>query len=133
MDVYILKFDGCSKGNPGPAGAGSVIYKNDLEMWSKSEYLNIQTNNYAEYMGLINGLKYAVANNIKHLQVYGDSMLVIKQMTHVYKVKSENLLKLYNKAQQLSSQITDISFHHIYRENNTRADELANKQVVNKN
>ena len=126
---YILFFDGCSKGNPGFAGAGAVIYKDDKEIWSKSEYLEKQTNNYAEYCGLIMGLQYAVENEIKSLIVNGDSMLVIKQMMGVYNVKSPNLIELYKEALQLKSQFETIEFQHIYRDENSRADELANELV----
>ncbi len=126
---YVLFFDGCSKGNPGFAGAGAVIYKDDEEIWSKSEYLGKQTNNYAEYYGLIMGLKWAVDNGIKQLSVNGDSMLVIKQMCGVYSVKSPNLLELYKEAVELKSQFETIEFQHIYRNENERADELANELV----
>ena len=126
---YVLFFDGCSKGNPGFAGAGAVIYKDDKEIWSKSEYLEKQTNNYAEYYGLIMGLKWAVDKGIKQLSVNGDSMLVIKQMMGVYNVKSPNLIELYKEAVDLKSQFETIEFQHIYRNENERADELANELV----
>ena len=126
---YILFFDGCAKGNPGFAGAGAVIYKDDKEIWSKSEYLERQTNNYAEYCGLIMGLQYAVEKDIKNLIVKGDSMLVIKQMVGAYKVKSPNLIDLYNEANELKTQLDSVEFQHVYRDENTRADELANELI----
>ena len=127
---YVLFFDGCSKGNPGIAGSGAVIYKDNEEIWSKSEFLDKQTNNYAEYKGLIAGLEYAVEKEIKSLIVKGDSMLVIKQMCGVYKVKSENLVDLYERALELKNQFESIEFIHVYREENVRADELANELVL---
>jgi ribonuclease HI len=127
---YVLFFDGCSKGNPGIAGSGAVIYKDNEEIWSKSEFLDKQTNNYAEYKGLIAGLEYAVEKEIKSLIVKGDSMLVIKQMCGVYKVKSENLVNLYEHALELKDQFESIEFIHVYREENVRADELANELVL---
>lgn len=126
---YVLFFDGCAKGNPGFAGSGAVMYKDDEEIWSKSEYLEKQTNNYAEYCGLIMGLQYAVEKEIKNLIVNGDSMLVIKQMTGAYKVNSPNLIELYNEAIRLKAQFDTINFQHVYREDNKRADELANELV----
>ena len=126
---YVLYFDGCAKGNPGFAGAGAVMYKDDKEIWSKSEYLEKQTNNYAEYCGLIMGLQCAVEKEIKDLIVKGDSMLVIKQMTGAYKVKSPNLIELYNEAMRLKVQFDTIHFQHVYREDNKRADELANELI----
>jgi ribonuclease HI len=124
---FLLKFDGCSKGNPGLAGAGAVIYNNENEIWGKSVFIgDKKTNNEAEYNGLIIGLTEAVNMDIKHLAVEGDSMLIIKQMKGEYKVKSEKLIDLYNIAKELTSQFETITFTHIYRNNNKRADELSN-------
>ena len=124
---YKLQFDGCSKDNPGIAGAGAVIYKFNQEISSKIKFVgNNSTNNAAEYTGLIIGLKEAITLGIKTLMVEGDSMLVIKQMNGEYKVKSTNLIDLYNEANDLSKKFENIYFKHIYRENNKRADELSN-------
>ncbi len=129
-----LYFDGCSKGNPGPAGSGAMIkYDNEnMNDISLCEYVGNTTNNVAEYKGLILGLKYFKDNlNIKHLTIKGDSMLVIHHMTGKYKVKSPNLLPLYNEAKELIQSIKnveniDILFLYIPREENKEADHLAN-------
>lgn len=127
---YKLQFDGCSKSNPGIAGAGAVIYKFNKEISSKIQFVgNNATNNAAEYTGLIIGLKEAIKSGIKELTVEGDSMLVIKQMKGEYKVKSGNLIDLYNEAKLLEKEFNYISFKHIYRENNKRADELSNLAI----
>lgn len=127
---YKLQFDGCSKDNPGIAGAGAVIYKFNEEITSKIKFVgNNSTNNAAEYTGLIIGLKEAITMGIKTLMVEGDSMLVIKQMKGEYKVKSTNLIDLYNEAVDLSKKFENIYFRHIYRENNKRADELSNLAI----
>ena len=132
--IYKLQFDGCSKGNPGPAGAGAVIYKNEDEIWAASVYVgNKNTNNEAEYSGLILGLQNAISLNINNLVVEGDSLLVIKQMNKEYKVKSEKLLPLFEEAQLLVDQFENISFQHVYREKNTRADELSNLPIKTNN
>lgn len=124
---YKLKFDGCSKSNPGLAGAGAVIYRFDKEIASKIEFVGIdKTNNFAEYRGLIIGLKQSIEMGIKNIAVEGDSLLIINQMNGVYKVKSDNLIELHNEAKELIKQFDKISFKHIYRENNRRADELSN-------
>jgi ribonuclease HI len=124
---YCLKFDGCSKGNPGPAGAGAVIYKNDEEVWANSLYVgDKETNNVAEYNGLIMGLAKANELGIKELLVMGDSELIIKQMKGEYKVKSVNIIEYYLKAKTLSRFLSEVHYEHIYRKDNTRADELAN-------
>ncbi len=91
-EEYVLYFDGCSKGNPGIAGAGTVIYKNEEEIYTETTFVgDYETNNVAEYTGLIIGLGYAVNNKIQKLLVRGDSNLVIKQMNGEYQVKSTNI------------------------------------------
>jgi ribonuclease HI len=128
---YLLQFDGCSKGNPGKAGSGAVIYKNKTELWGKSLFVgNKNTNNEAEYTGLIIGLEEAIDMGIKNLCVEGDSLLVINQMTGKYKVKSENLILLYNKAKELEREFDVIIYNHIYRNLNKRADELSNLALI---
>jgi ribonuclease HI len=127
MDKYELYFDGCSKGNPGRAGAGSVIYKNNNEIFANSLFIgDEETNNVAEYTGLIMGLEVAIKNNIKVLNVKGDSLLVIQQMTGKYQVKSDNLCKLYKRAKVLEKCFISIDYQHVYRKDNKRADELSN-------
>lgn len=125
-----LQFDGCSKSNPGIAGAGAVIYKFNKEISAKIQFVgNSATNNVAEYTGLIIGLKEAINLGIKTLVVEGDSMLVIKQMKGEYMVKSVNLINLYNEAKEIEKMFDFITFKHIYRENNKRADELSNLAI----
>ena len=128
---YRLQFDGCSKKNPGLAGAGAVIYKYSKEIWSGDLFVGTNaTNNYAEYSGLIIGLEKAVELNIKTLHVEGDSLLVINQMTGKYKCNSENLIEPHNKAKELAVKFESINFVHIFRNKNVRADELSNQAVV---
>jgi ribonuclease HI len=129
---YKLQFDGCSKSNPGVAGAGAVIYKYNKEISTKIQFVgNNSTNNMAEYTGLLIGIKEAINLGIKELSVEGDSLLVINQMNGVYKVKSENLMEIHNEVKELIKQFNYISFTHIYRTNNKRADELSNIAVSN--
>lgn len=130
IDTYTLFFDGCSKGNPGNAGAGAVIYKNDIEIYNLSKYVGKnKTNNIAEYTGLIIGLTEAVNQNIKQLDVRGDSELIIKQMNNEYKVKSTNIIQLHKNAKKLTKSFDEITFSHVYRNDNIRADELANNAL----
>jgi len=122
-----LYFDGCSKGNPGPSGAGAVLYCNGKEVWSDCKYVgDKETNNYAEYHGLLLGLKAAKLLNVTHLSVFGDSNLVVNHMIGKYQVKSENLLECYKQCKQQSKQFAHIDFHHVYRNKNERADQLSN-------
>jgi len=124
---YTMYFDGCSKKNPGPSGCGSCIFSSGKEVWSSSIFVGEkETNNVAEYSGLILGLKQAINMSIRNLIVYGDSLLVIKQMNGQYKVSSENLVPLFTEAQELKREFDTILFVHIYRTQNKRADELSN-------
>lgn len=130
-DMYELYFDGCSKGNPGRSGAGAVLYKNNNELATNSLFIgDKETNNSAEYNGLIIGLELAIKYNIKNLVVKGDSLLVIQQMTGKYQVKSSTLLQLYTKVKMLEKLFTSIVYQHVYRNDNKRADELANAAIV---
>ncbi len=132
-NIYTLYFDGCSKGNPGEAGAGAVIYYNDVEIWSASMYVgDNETNNVAEYNGLLLGLSEAVTKCIKNIVVYGDSMLVIQQMKGKFKVKSTNLIDYYNKIKELETKFENIEYNHAYRNNNKRADQLSNIGLLQK-
>ena len=128
---YRLQFDGCSKKNPGLAGAGAVIYHYNKEIWSDHLFVGTSaTNNFAEYAGLIIGLEKAIQLNIKVLHVEGDSLLVINQVTGKYNCNSLNLIEQYNKAKELTKQFDSINFFHIFRNKNARADELSNNAVI---
>ena len=123
---YILNFDGASRGNPGPAGIGAVIFHNGKEIWASCQYIGTKTNNQSEYSALILGLKEALTRDIKCLQVYGDSQLVINQINGEYKVKNPCLQDLYKEVQDLQAHFESIVFTHVYREFNKRADQLSN-------
>lgn len=127
---YMLYFDGCSKGNPGLAGAGAVLYHFNTEVWSDSTFVGTRsTNNQAEYMGLIMGLIQAQQMGLKQLQVFGDSQLVINHMTGVYQCRSEQLSVLYFQAKELERSFDKIEFVHVLRKENKRADHLSNIAV----
>lgn len=133
-DTYTLFFDGCSKGNPGKAGAGAVIYRNQIEIYAQSGFVGLNTtNNVAEYHGLLMGLQQAVALKIKTLHVKGDSMLIIKQLKGEFKVKSSTMIPLFEMAQELIKKIGVVKYEHVYREYNKRADALANAGLSHTN
>jgi len=131
-DIYEMYFDGCSKGNPGLSGAGCVLYKNGDEIWSNSYFVGKNvTNNVAEYHGLIKGLEKAIEMNIVHsLAIKGDSQLIIKQMLGEYQVKNESMFKLYTDAKKLEKKIENVSYEHVYRKYNERADQLSNEGLL---
>ena len=94
-NMHTMFFDGCSKGNPGRAGAGAVIYDaSGNEVFAESVFAGYSTtNNEAEYTGLILGLNAALKCGIAELQVRGDSQLVIRQMQGKYRVNSPKLTR----------------------------------------
>jgi len=127
---YVLQFDGASRGNPGKCSCGYVIYGHQIALKQGRVYLNdSNTNNYAEYMGLIYGMTEAKNLNINYLHVQGDSLLVINQVQGIYKVKSDNLKKPHELASNLIEKFTTITFEHIPRNLNKVADRLANQAL----
>jgi len=119
--------DGGARGNPGPAGYGVVI-EDELgnKVGALSEYLGHQTNNFAEYQGLIGALEYAIANGPRALKVISDSELLVRQIKGIYKVKNETLKDLHARAKELIAQLDWFSIGHALREHNKEADRLAN-------
>jgi len=125
--AYTAHVDGGARGNPGPAGYGAVIRDaHGKKVAELSEYLGHQTNNYAEYQGLIGVLRYAVEHKIESLSVISDSELMVRQMKGIYKVKHPELRKLHEQAHQLVCQLRHFEIRHALREHNQTADRLAN-------
>ena len=130
--TYVLRFDGGSRGNPGIAGAGMVLYDSEggSEIWSACQYIGDRnTNNEAEYMGLITGLQCARSLGINNIVVQGDSQLILRQVDGKYQVKSPLLKDYYNEAMSLSREFASFQTSHILRARNGRADELANEAM----
>ena len=125
-----LYTDGAARGNPGPAGAGAVIVSADGHIVAKvGKFLGESTNNVAEYMGLILGLRRAKAMGIKELEVFADSELLVKQLAGDYAVKAEHLRPLHDEAQQLLKGFSWIQVRHIPREENGQADAMSNRAI----
>ncbi|MGD0347013.1 MAG: ribonuclease HI family protein [Terracidiphilus sp.] len=119
--------DGGSRGNPGPAGYGAVIEDPKGEVVARlSEFLGHQTNNYAEYKGLLAVLTWALANGIRRLRVVSDSELMVRQMKGIYKVKNPGLRPLWEEAQRQARQLDAFEMRHTLRGGNKEADKLAN-------
>jgi len=126
----IAHSDGGARGNPGPAGYGVVIKDNTgKKVAALSEYLGHQTNNFAEYQGLIAALEYAVNHGPKALKLVSDSELMVKQIKGIYKVKNEVLQDLHARAKQLIAKLDWFSIDHALREHNQEADRLANEAM----
>ena len=131
MKKIVIYADGGSRGNPGPSGAGSVLFDEKGGVIAEiATYLGTTTNNVAEYTALVQGLEEAARINKKAaIEVRMDSELAIKQMQGIYKVKHPNLKPLFAEAQQLAKGFTKITYTHIPREKNSHADALANQAM----
>ena len=125
-----LYTDGAARGNPGPAGAGAVIVSPDGHIVAKiGKFLCESTNNVAEYMGLILGLKRAKAMGIKELEVLADSELMVKQLAGDYAVKADHLKPLHDEAKALLRGFSWVEVRHIPREENAQADAMSNRAI----
>ncbi len=122
--------DGGARGNPGPAGYGVVLEDSGgRKIAELSHYLGRQTNNYAEYSGLIAALQYALEHNYQSLRVVSDSELMVRQMKGIYKVRNANLVPLYQRARALARQLKSFDIGHVLRGKNRDADRLANEAM----
>jgi len=132
-----LYFDGaCTPVNPdGDMGIGFSIIENGKEVYDLSHYIpkeewkTTTSNNLAEYLALLQGLKRAYTDGYEEINVYGDSMLVIKQMSGLWKIKNGSYVPIANKVKDFVKLFNKINFTHIPREENNRADELSKRDI----
>lgn len=122
--------DGASRGNPGPAGIGYLI----LDIRGKiieefSEFLGIKTNNEAEYYAAVKAIERALELGADEIELYADSELLINQLNGIYKVRDPKLVKLHSRIISASSSLKGFKAFYISREENMKADELANKAI----
>lgn len=133
----IIYTDGAARGNPGPAGVGVVITTPVLErqldnLQTYYQYLGEATNNQAEYKAVIAGLELAKKWQAEEIEIKLDSQLVAAQMNKEYKVKDDNLAKLFVKVWNLTQSFRKVNFRYIPREKNKLADKLANQAIDEK-
>lgn len=122
--------DGGARGNPGPSGFGAVVTAADgSKLAELSEFLGIQTNNFAEYSGLLAVLDYALKNGHPRLRVVSDSELMVKQIQGKYQVKSPGLRPLYDEAKRRIAKLEKFEITHALRHKNKDADRLANEAM----
>lgn len=127
-DAVIANIDGGARGNPGPAAYGVVVRNSKGEVLAElSDYLGLQTNNYAEYSGLLAALDYAVRHGYKSFKIFSDSELLVRQMQGRYKVNNLTLQELFARAQAMVRKLDRFSIEHVLRERNKEADRLVNK------
>lgn len=126
----IIYFDGASKGNPGKAGAGVWIKnENGDEIARISRYLGEKTNNEAEYLALLLGLREAKRRGSNSVHLFTDSELIEKQVKGLYRVRNIDLKGLYKKVIQSKKGFSSFEIEFIPREKNKEADSLANQAI----
>ncbi len=126
----ILYIDGASRGNPGPAGVG--VYLRSREGTIEEElfrYIGETTNNVAEYEALLHGLRRALELTPQSVTIFSDSELLVKQISGEYRVKNPRLVRLHAQARHLLSSFSAVRLTHVDREENRRADALANRAI----
>lgn len=127
---YKLFTDGGARGNPGPAGAGAVIFDSENNVVKDiCRYLGEKTNNEAEYTGLLMGLKLAQTLKIDEIACFLDSELVVKQLNGEYKVKNARLKEFFDRVKAEEKSFKKITYAHVPRKENAHADALVNKAV----
>lgn len=122
--------DGGSRGNPGPAALGGVVYDENHEVLAEvSEYIGVNTNNQAEYQALRETLKKARDLGATSVDCYLDSELAVKQLNREYKVKDPGLASIYVEILNIAKEIGPVTYNHVYRDKNAAADALVNKAL----
>jgi ribonuclease HI len=134
METLVIYTDGGSRGNPGEAGIGVVIYDEKKENILKEigKYIGTETNNVAEYTALVVALKEACDMEAKRVKLFLDSELIVKQIKGEYRVKHEGLIPLYTKVVSLLKNFEYYEITHVRREYNKQADKLVNLAIDNK-
>lgn len=127
---YIINIDGACRGNPGPASVGVILRDSTGKIVDKvGAFIGTATNNIAEYTSLIVGLKFALKHGANQILVRSDSQLMVRQMTGVYKIKSDHLRKLAMEAASLARQFDSIQYQSVPRAQNADADKIANEAL----
>ena len=127
---HVAHCDGGSRGNPGPSGYGAVVEDAQGRVVARlSEYLGRQTNNFAEYSGLLAVLGWALEHRVRRLRVVSDSELMVNQMKGRYKVASPALRPLWDEARRRAGKLEGFEIRHTLRGGNQEADRLANEAM----
>ncbi len=130
MRTIRIYTDGAARGNPGPAGLGVVVEDDaGLRLQGLCRYIGVATNNRAEYLALIEGLKAAAAWKPDRLEVYMDSQLVVEQVNGRWKIKHADLQPLARQVQALLKEFPSVIVSYVPRVKNKGADALANRAI----
>jgi probable phosphoglycerate mutase len=126
----IVTTDGGARGNPGPAGIGAAVQsKSGRVLAEVSEAIGHATNNVAEYTAVVRGLERAAELGARRVRLRADSLLLVEQLNGVYKVKNPTLQRLHAEVREIARSFERVTFEHIPRERNKRADRLVNEAI----
>jgi len=131
---YIIYTDGGSRGNPGQAAYGFIVYDHEnTVIFEQGKRLGIATNNVAEYMGILSALEWVVensGNDLQELSFFMDSQLAVMQLSGIYKIKNPTLYSLAKKIEGITRALPcPTTYTHVRRENNKEADRLVNEAL----
>lgn len=130
MTSFIVYCDGGSRGNPGQAAFGvSIQDPSGEEIEAIGEKIGVNTNNVAEYQAVISALARCAELGATEVEIRTDSQLLVRQLEGLYKVKAPHLKPLHEQARKLARGIGKVTFTHVYREQNVRADSLVNEAL----
>ncbi len=127
--------DGGSRGNPGPAAGAAVLFalsdsgEQGERIADAEKYIGINTNNQAEYTGIIIGLQKALDLGYEEVDVRLDSELAVKQINGIYRVKNPDIAKRFLEVHNLRTKFKKVTFSHVFREQNAAADALVNETL----
>ncbi len=126
----IIYTDGASRGNPGAASTGIILIDDDgTTLLEKGQCIGKQTNNVAEYTAVIFALREAALFKPHRIDLHSDSQLLVRQLNGEYKVKQPHLKTLRDEVRALADGFDSVTFIHVRREQNTRADAMANRAL----
>jgi ribonuclease HI len=129
---FTVNVDGGARGNPGPAAIGVVLRDADGEIVEAvGETIGSTTNNVAEYRALLRGIELAAAHGATHLELVGDSELVVRQIEGRYKVKNAGMKELHAEAKAALAGLDNWEIRHVKRAQNADADRLVNEALDN--
>ncbi|MBQ2660091.1 reverse transcriptase-like protein [Candidatus Saccharibacteria bacterium] len=122
--------DGCSRGNPGPAGVGYYIVGDDGKVLKKGgEFIGFATSRVAEYFAIKEGCEQAIELGLKTVRFVSDNLMIVNQLNGVYKIKNKDIMTIYDDVQKLLAKFDACAFVHIKRGQNVDADREANLVV----
>jgi ribonuclease HI len=128
--ALVVSCDGGARGNPGPAAIGVSIQAPDgAEIAAISETIGVATNNVAEYTAVLRALQRCAELGARTVHVRSDSQLLIRQLTGAYKIKHPNLRPLATAVVEAARAFERVTYEHVRREQNVRADELVNEAL----